>query len=90
MTNSAQTDARSSDSREEIRKNALTAFLQARVGEGFRIETRTDTHAIIVPADQPPWSFLERFRKAEKSVRQVVSVDEHGEVTMAPAEPLRS
>ena|ERR1700694_3219379 len=43
---------RPSDSREEIRKNALTAFLEARVGEGFRVETYTDTHAIILPADQ--------------------------------------
>ena len=63
--------------------------LKARVGEGFRIETRTDTHAIIVPADQPR-SFLGRLRKAKAPARQVVSVDEHGEVTMSPAEPLRS
>jgi hypothetical protein len=73
---------------EEIRKNALTAFLEERVREGFRIETRTDTHAIIVPADRA-WSFLDRFRKAKAPVRQVISVDEHGEVTMTPAEPLR-
>ncbi|MBE3088188.1 MAG: hypothetical protein IMZ71_03615 [Chloroflexi bacterium] len=80
---------RPSDPREEIRKNALTAFLQARVEEGFRIETRTDTHAIIVPADQSR-SFLGRLRRAKAPARQVISVDEHGEVTMAPAEPLRS
>jgi len=80
---------RPSDSQEEIRKNALTAFLDARVGEGFRIETRTDTHAIIVPADRG-WSFLDRLRKTKAPARQVISVDEHGEVTMAPAEPLRS
>jgi hypothetical protein len=78
-----------SDSSEEIRKNALTAFLDARVGEGFRIETRTDTHAIIVPAARG-WSFLDRLRKAKGPDRQVISVDDHGEVTMAPAEPLRS
>lgn len=80
---------RPSDSREEIRKNALTAFLEARVGEGFRVETYTDTHAIIVPADQRS-SFLDRFRKAKVPARQVISVDEHGEVTMSPAEPRRS
>jgi hypothetical protein len=74
------------DSREEMRKRALTAFLEARVKEGFRIETRTDTHAIIGPARR--LSFLDRFRKAPG--RQVISVDEHGEVTMRPAEPLRS
>jgi hypothetical protein len=78
-----------SESREELRKNALTAFLEERVGEGFRVETRIDTHAIIAPAKRP-WSFLDRFRAAESSGRQVVEVDEHGEVTMSPAEPLRS
>ena len=36
------------DPQEEIRKEALTAFLEAKIGDGFRIETRTDTHAIIV------------------------------------------
>ena len=79
---------RPSDSQAEIRKSALTAFLVTRVSEGFRIETRTDTHAIIGPSDRD-WSFLDRLRKV-KLARQVISVDEHGEVTMAPAEPLRS
>jgi hypothetical protein len=71
---------------EETRKKALTSFLAARLDEGYRIETRTDTHAIIAPAHG--WSVLNRFRKA--SARQVISVDDHGEVTMQPAEPLRS
>lgn len=77
-----------SDSQEDARKEALSAFLEARVREGFRIETRTDTHAIIVPADRRR-SFLDRLRKVKASERQVVSVDEHGEVTTSPAEPLR-
>jgi hypothetical protein len=76
-----------SDPQAELRKNALTTFLDARVDEGFRIETRADTHAIIVPA-AGRWSFLERLRKAP--ARHVVSVDQHGHVTMAPAEPLRT
>ena len=73
---------------EEVRKDALTAFLAARVREGFVIETRTDTHAIIAPAYRR-WSFLDRLRKAKPPARQVVSVDEHGEVTVTTAEPLR-
>ena len=77
----------SSDPQAELRKNALTAFLDARVAEGFRIETRADTHAIIVPGGRR-WSFLERLRKAP--ARHVISVDQHGQVTMAPAEPLRT
>ena len=79
---------RPTDRQEEVRKEALSAFLEARLREGFRIETRTDTHAIIAPADRPR-SLLDRFRRAKTSERQVVAVDEHGEVTMAPAEPLR-
>ena len=77
-----------SDSQEEVRKDALSAFLEARVSEGFRIETRTATHAIIVAADRPR-SFFDRLRKARTPERYVVSVDEHGEVTTTPAEPLR-
>lgn len=80
---------RPTDSQEEIRRDALTAFLEARLGEGFRIETRTDTHAIIVPAGRR-WSVFGRLRKAKAPVRNVISVDEHGEVTMTPAEPLRT
>jgi hypothetical protein len=77
-----------SDAREETRRNALSAFLETRMAEGYRVETRTDTHAIIVRANRR-FAFLDRFRKAPPE-RQVISVDEHGEVTMSPAEPLRS
>ncbi len=80
--------AHPSNAQEDIRKNALTAFLDARVAEGFRVETRTDTHAIIAPAHARR-AFLDRFRKPKESARQVISVDQQGEVTMAPAEPLR-
>ena len=78
-----------SDSQEKRRKDALTAFLEERVREGYRIETRTDTHAIIAPAHQGRW-FLDRLRRPKASARQVISVDEDGEVSMRPAEPLRS
>jgi len=80
---------RPSESQEELRKDALTAFIDARVREGYRIETRTDTHAIIAPARQGR-SLLDRLRKPKASARQVISVDEEGDVTMRPAEPLRS
>jgi hypothetical protein len=77
-----------SDSQEDVRKEALSAFLEAKVTEGFRVETRTDTHAIIVPADRRR-SLFDRLRRARPAERQVVSVDEHGDVTTSPAEPLR-
>ena len=66
------------------RKDALDAFLEARLNEGFKIETHTDTHAIVEKK-----SILNRFR-ARGANRYVVSVDENGEVTMIPAEPKRS
>jgi hypothetical protein len=70
------------------RKNALDAFLRTKVGEGFGVETHTDMHAIIV-AGGDGRSLVTRFRRGRGS-RFVVSVDEHGEVTMIRAEPKRS
>jgi hypothetical protein len=70
------------------RKNALDAFLEGKVGEGFRIETHTDTHAIIVVGGRK--SLLNWFRGRGAGSRYVVSVDEHGVVTMVPAEPRRT
>ncbi len=64
-------------------------FLEKRVAEGFRIETRTATHAIIAPAVGRR-SLLDVFRKPSEPAREVISVDVNGEVTASPAEPLRS
>ena len=76
------------DTQETFRRDALTAFLETRVDEGFTIESRTPTQAIVVPART--WSLLARFRKADSPGRQVVQVDVDGTVTMSPANPLRS
>jgi hypothetical protein len=71
------------------RKDALDAFLETKLQEGFEIETHTDTHAIVVA--RSGWkSFAKRFLGRGASNRYVVSVDEDGEVTMIPAEPKRS
>ena len=72
---------------QEIRTRALTQFLEQRVAEGFKVETRTDTHAIIVSPRRladPLW-LLRRHRDR----RQVVSVDQSGVVTTQAAEPIR-
>ena len=68
------------------RKNALDAFLEKKVLEGFTIETHTDTHAIITEAGQRFWSRL----RHGGCRRHVVQVDEDGRVTMSAAEPRRS
>ncbi len=70
------------------RKSALDAFLDVKVREGYRVETHTDTHAIIVEGGERK-RFLSGLRGRERRKRYVVAVDEHGVVTMAPAEPIR-
>lgn len=71
---------------EDARKDALDAFLAARIAEGWRVESRTRVQAIISPE-----GLLGRFRKPSKDhTRQVIVVDEHGMVTTTPAQPLRS
>ena len=79
---------RALDDREELRRSALTEYLDARVREGYRVETRTDTHAIIGPAGRR--SLLDVLRGQKVPARQVLSVDSDGVVSMRPAEPLRS
>jgi hypothetical protein len=69
------------------RKNALDAFLERKVAEGFTIETRTETHAIITEAGQRFWR---RIHRGGEFRRHVVQVDEDGAVTMSAAEPRRS
>ncbi|HEY6149769.1 MAG TPA: hypothetical protein VIW19_04570 [Gaiellaceae bacterium] len=68
------------------RKEGLDAFLDQKVEEGYVIETRTDTHAIISRRPRG----LKRFTSGEDPGRYVVEVDEDGSATMRPAEPRRS
>jgi hypothetical protein len=68
------------------RRDALDAFLDQKVEEGYKIETRTDTHAII--ARRPRG--LKRFTSGADPGRYVVEVDEDGSATMRPAEPRRT
>ncbi|HEY2779022.1 MAG TPA: hypothetical protein VGI77_14080 [Gaiellaceae bacterium] len=68
------------------RQDALDAFLDQKVEEGYAIETRTDTHAIV--SRRPKG--LNRFTGGADPGRFVVEVDEDGVATMRPAEPRRS
>jgi len=69
-----------------MRREGLDAFHEQKVAEGYVIETRTDTHAII---SQRPRG-LKRFTSGSDPGRYVVEVDEDGSATMRPAEPRRS
>jgi hypothetical protein len=68
-----------------MRRQGLDAFLEQKVAEGYVIETRTDTHAII--SRRPKG--LKRFTSGADPGRFVVEVDEDGNATMRPAEPRR-
>jgi hypothetical protein len=68
------------------RRGGLDTFLDQRVEEGYVIETRTDTHAII--SRRPKG--LRRFTSGADAGRYVVEVDEDGVATMRPAEPRRT
>ena len=68
------------------RRDGLAAFLDQKVEEGYVIETRTDTHAII--SRRPKG--LKRFTSGADPGRYVVEVDEDGIATMRPAEPRRT
>ena len=68
------------------RRRGLDAFLDQKVAEGYVIETRTDTHAIIFRRPKG----LRRFTSGDDPGRFVVEVDEDGRVTMSQAEPRRS
>ena len=68
------------------RKGGLDAFLDQKLAEGYVLETRTDTHAII--ARRPRG--LKRFTSGRDPGRYVVEVNEEGIATMRPAEPRRA
>ena len=68
------------------RRDGLDAFLEQKVEEGYVIETRTETHAII--SRRPKG--LRRFTSGADPGRYVVEVDEGGVATMRPAEPRRT
>jgi len=68
------------------RKDGLDAFLDERLAEGYTIETRTDTHAVIFRRPKG----LRQFTSGRDPGRFVVEVDEDGHATMRHAEPRRS
>jgi hypothetical protein len=68
------------------REDGLDAFLEQRLAEGYVIETRTATHAII--SRRPKG--LKRFTSGADPGRFVVEVSDDGVVSMRPGEPRRS
>jgi hypothetical protein len=75
------------EERDLRRKRALDAYLAARCSDGFRLETWTDTHAIVARRGLAA-GLLERIGLNGRR-RHAISVDEHGSVTARPAERVR-
>jgi hypothetical protein len=67
------------------RSRALSEFLAAKTAEGYRVDVHESTHAIVVQGRGSVWQRL----LGRGSLRFVVQVDDHGTVSMHPAEPVR-
>jgi hypothetical protein len=67
---------------------ALDAYLAQREADGYRVESRSGAQAIICRRHRL-YFVLKWFARRTAQRRLVVSVDQHGEVTAAAAEPVR-
>ena len=72
----------------DVRSAALDAYIARRVAQGFRVETRTGSQAVIVRRHRL-YFFLHWFSRGLAEQRYVISVDQHGEVASLAAEPVR-
>lgn len=72
----------------DVRLAALDAYIARRVAQGFRVETRSGTQAVIARR-HPLYFVLHWFAREVAEQRYVVSVDAHGEVASLAAEPVR-
>ena len=73
---------------EHARSLAIDEYLAQRQADGYRVETRSGTQAVICRRHR--FSFVLRlFAHNAGERRLVVSVDEHGDVTTVAAEPIR-
>lgn len=70
------------------RAAALDAYIAQREAQGFRVETRSSTQAVIVCRHRL-YFVLRWFARGRAEQRLVVSVDENGEIAALAAEPVR-
>jgi hypothetical protein len=72
----------------DSRSAALDTYLARRAAQGFRVETRSGARAVIVRRHRL-YFVLHRLARRRAEQRYVVSVDQHGEVDLLAAEPVR-
>jgi len=75
-------------SADDVRTQALDAFLEQREADGYRIETRSQLQAVIYRRHRLH-IVLRWVARGSAQRRLVVSVDQYGVVTSVAAEPLR-
>lgn len=72
----------------DLRAAAFDAYIAQQVAQGFRVETRSGTQAVIVRRHRL-YFLLHWFARDAAEQRLVVSVGQHGEVASRAAEPVR-
>jgi hypothetical protein len=72
----------------EARLAALDSYIARRTAQGFRVETRSGNQAVIVRRHRL-YFFLHWIARGAAEQRFVISVDQHGEVDVLEAEPVR-
>ena len=72
----------------DARSLALDAYLAQRAAQGFRVETRTGSQAVIVRRHRLYFA-LRWLARGHAEQRYVISVDQHGQVDSLAAEPIR-
>jgi hypothetical protein len=72
----------------DARSDALDAYIERQAVQGFRVETRSGSQAIIVRRHRL-YFLLRWFAGGLAEQRLVVSVDQHGEVGVLAAQPVR-
>jgi hypothetical protein len=72
----------------DARSAALDAYVAQRSAQGFRVETRSRGQAVIVRR-HPLYPLLRWVAKERAEQRLVVSVDQHAEVAVIAAQPVR-
>ena len=78
----------SSGAEDDRRVRALEAYLVERRADGYRVETRSNTQAVICRRHRL-YSVLRWIPRVSAERRLVVSIDQDGRVTTAAAEPVR-
>ena len=76
------------DGAAESRSATLDAYIARRTEQGFRVETRSGSQAVIVRRHRL-YFLLRWIARDSAEQRYVVSVDQHGEVDTLAAQPIR-